>query len=330
MRERIEHTAIIPLSLAGQRMDRALAVVFPQYSRSRLQAWLKAGGISVDGTVPRPKDPVAGGERVCLSVTLEAEGSVEPEPIALCIVYEDESLLVIDKPPDLIVHPGAGHPGGTLQNALLHHDPKLAELPRAGIVHRLDRGTSGLMVVARNLSAHKSLVEQLQARSVGREYLALVSGRLTSGGRVDASIGRHPRDRIRMAVRRNGRAAVTHYRVEEAFVAHTLLRCILETGRTHQIRVHMAWLRLPIVGDPVYGGRLRLPRGASEEISAALAGFRRQALHATRLRLIHPATAQPMSWLSPLPEDFACLLELLRHHRLGQWSDPAVCGVQHR
>lgn len=315
MSERIERTAIIPDTQTGARLDRALAAVFPEYSRSRLQVWLKAGAITVDAAVPRAKDAVRGGEQVRLSVLLEATGSVEPEPIALRIVHEDESLLVIDKPPTLIVHPGAGHSGGTLQNALLHYDPRLGGLPRAGIVHRLDRGTSGLMVVARNLTAHKRLVEQLQARTVGREYLALVVGAVTVGGRVAAAIGRHRRDRTRMAIREDGRAAVTHYRIEERFASHTLLRCMLETGRTHQIRVHMAWLRQPIVGDPVYGGRIRLPKGASEEVIAVLSGFRRQALHATHLRLIHPATAQAVSWQSPLPADYARLLEVLRCHQ---------------
>lgn len=312
MGERIERSAIIPSTQMGQRLDRALAAVFPQYSRSRLQAWLKSGAITVDGVAPRAKDAVRGGEQVRLQVTLADAGSVAPEPIALRIVHEDETLLVIDKPSSLIVHPGAGHSGGTLQNALLHYDVRLAALPRAGIVHRLDRGTSGLMVVARNLTAHKRLVEQLQARTVGREYLALVSTAVTSGGRVAAAIARHRRDRTRMAVHPDGRAAVTHYRVEERFAAHTLLRCMLETGRTHQIRVHMAWLRQPLVGDPVYGGRIRLPKGASEEVIAALSGFRRQALHAARLRLVHPATGEAVSWQSPLPADFAHLLEVLR------------------
>ncbi|EAR22765.1 23S rRNA pseudouridine(1911/1915/1917) synthase RluD [Nitrococcus mobilis] len=312
MSERIEHTAIIPIAQAGQRFDRALATIFPQYSRSRLQAWLKSGAITVDTTVLRAKDLVCGGEQVRLSVLLEEEGAVAAEPIALRIVYEDDSLLVIDKPPSLIVHPGAGHAGGTLQNALLHYDPRLAGLPRAGIVHRLDKGTSGLMVVARNLTAHKLLVEQLQARSVKRDYLALVSAVVTSGGRATAAIGRHRRDRTRMAVRQDGRAAVTHFRVVERFAAHTLLRCSLETGRTHQIRVHMAWLRQPVVGDPVYGGRTRLPKGASEELKTALSGFRRQALHALELRLVHPATEQAVGWHSPLPADYAYLLEVLR------------------
>ncbi|MDN5871530.1 MAG: 23S rRNA pseudouridine(1911/1915/1917) synthase RluD [Nitrococcus sp.] len=318
MGERIERSAIIPGTQTGRRLDRALAAVFPQYSRSRLQAWLKSGAITVDGVAPRAKDAVRGGEQVRLRVTLENEGAVAPEPIALRIVHEDETLLVIDKPPSLIVHPGAGHPGGTLQNALLHYDPRLAVLPRAGIVHRLDRGTSGLLVVARDLTAHKRLVEQLQARSVGREYLVLVSAAVTSGGRVEAAIGRHRRERTRMAVRPDGRAAVTHYRLEERFTAHTLLRCMLETGRTHQIRVHMAWLRQPVVGDPVYGGRIRLPKAASEEVIAALSGFGRQALHAARLGLVHPATGEAVSWQSPLPADFAYLLEVLRHHREGQ------------
>lgn len=304
----IHREGAIPEARAGERLDRALADLFPDFSRSRLQKWLKAGAVRVDGAVPRPRDPVAGGERVVIRAELEADGPVEAEPIPLRVVHEDDSILVVDKPANLVVHPGAGNRDGTLQNALLHHDPALAAVPRAGIVHRLDRETSGLMVIARTLAAHKALVEQLQARSVGREYLALVAGTFTAGGRVDAPIGRHPRERTRMAVREGGRRAVTRYRVETRFSAHTLLRCSLETGRTHQIRVHMAHIRHPIVGDPVYGGRPRLPKGASDELIAAIRGFRRQALHAERLTLAHPGSGETLSWQTPVPADFARLL----------------------
>ncbi|PWG62620.1 23S rRNA pseudouridine(1911/1915/1917) synthase RluD [Sediminicurvatus halobius] len=309
--ETIQRAAVIPEAAAGQRLDRALAELFPEFSRSRLQRWLREGALRVDGATPRPRAAVQGGEQVVLEAVLEAEGPAEAEAIPLTVVHEDDSLLVIDKPAGLVVHPGAGNREGTLQNALLHHDPALAAVPRAGIVHRLDRETSGLMVVARTLPAHTDLVAQLQARSVGREYLALVAGTFTAGGHVEAAIGRHPRDRLRMAVREDGKPAVTHYRIERRFPAHTLLRCRLETGRTHQIRVHMAHIRHPIVGDPLYGGRLRLPPGADKTVTDALRGFRRQALHAERLTLRHPATGETLSWTSPLPADFDSLLRVL-------------------
>jgi 23S rRNA pseudouridine1911/1915/1917 synthase len=237
---------------------------------------------------------------------------VGPQDIPLDIRYQDDQLLVINKPAGLVVHPAAGNPDGTLQNALLHYDPALASLPRAGIVHRLDKDTSGLMVVARSLAAHKSLVEQLQARSVHREYLALVQGQVTAGGSVDAPVGRHPRDRLRMAVVPSGKPALTHYRVLERFPAHTLLLVRLETGRTHQIRVHMASIHHPLVGDPLYGGRARVPRGASDGLRDALSDFRRQALHARRLELRHPATGEAVAWEAEMPADFAGLLDALR------------------
>ncbi len=313
--ESVRREATFPEDAAGQRVDRALAELFPEFSRSRLQRWLKGGLIMVDGAVPRPRDAVAGGESVVIEATLEREGPVTAEAIPLDVRYEDEQLLVINKPAAFVVHPGAGNRDGTLQNALLHHAPELAGLPRSGIVHRLDRDTTGLMVVARTLAAHKSLVDQLQARTVGREYLALVAGTFTAGGHVDAPIDRHPRDRTRMAVRQGGREAVTHYRIEERFPAHTLLRCKLESGRTHQIRVHMAHIRHPIVGDPAYGARMRLPENADEPVTEALRGFRRQALHAERLSLMHPATGETLQWQADLPEDYMTLLQALRRHR---------------
>lgn len=312
MVETIRHEARIPDTLSGRRLDRAVAALFPEYSRSRLQRWIRDGRVTVDGGVRRPRDPVREGEVVALEAEPETETFLAPQEIPLEILYEDEALLVLDKPPGLVVHPGAGNPDGTLVNALLHYDPDLSVLPRAGVVHRLDKETSGVLVVARTLAAHAALVDQLQRRVVGREYQALVVGRPTAGGKVEGAIGRHPTDRKRMAVVERGRAAVTHYRVAERFSAHTLLNVWLETGRTHQIRVHMAYAGFPLVGDPVYGRRLVFPKGAGEGVRQALSGFRRQALHARRLTLVHPVSGDEMSWETPLPADMAALLEVLR------------------
>lgn len=309
---RIELRSTIPPEAAGDRLDAVMARLFPEYSRSRLQQWIQAGEVSVAGRIPRTRDKVAGGEDVVVSVQLELPSNDQAEDLPLRIVHEDEALIVVDKPAGLVVHPAAGHARGTLVNALLHHDPQLAHLPRAGIVHRLDKDTSGLLVVARSLESHTDLVRQLQARTVSREYLALVRGELVAGGTVDAPIGRHPVDRKRMAVVGGGREAITHYRVEERFFGLSLLRVMLETGRTHQIRVHMAHLHHPIVGDPVYGGRLRLPAGLSPEAIEALRSFQRQALHAARLCLDHPSTGERLCWSAPLPADYAGLLEQLR------------------
>ncbi len=315
MTERIDRQGELPETAAGQRLDQALAVLFPEFSRSRLQQWLKAGQLTVDGASPKPRDRVRGGEQVRLAAELESETRVVAEPIALNVVYEDDSLLVIDKPAGLVVHPGAGNPDGTLQNALLHHAPMLDAIPRCGIVHRIDKQTSGLLVVAKTLQAHHALVQQLQDKTVGREYDALVNGTFTAGGTVRARLDRHPKDRKRMAVvDHGGREAVTHYRVAERFSAHTLLRVHLETGRTHQIRVHMAWIRHALVGDPVYGGRPHLPKGADDAVRAALAGLRRQALHAARLQLQHPATGETMAWDSSRPDDLDAVLQVLRQH----------------
>ncbi|MCX8049477.1 MAG: 23S rRNA pseudouridine(1911/1915/1917) synthase RluD [Methylohalobius sp.] len=307
---------IVPPELAGQRLDQALAKLFPQYSRSLLKQWIEAGQVKVDGELWRPRQPVHGGERIELDAAQEAREQSPPQAIPLPIVFEDEHLIVLDKPAGLVVHPAAGHCDGTLLNALLYHAPELAGLPRAGIVHRLDKDTSGLMVVAKTLAAHCSLVSQLQARTVRREYLALVQGRLTAGGTISAPIGRHPHDRKRFAVVQGGKEAITHYRIAERFSHHTLLRVSLETGRTHQIRVHFAHLRSPLVGDPQYG-RLRLPPGASTELIETLRRFKRQALHAARLSLRHPQNGQELSWDSPLPEDFRQLLHTLRATDVG-------------
>ena len=305
--------ARVPESAAGRRFDAVLAELFPQHSRSRLAAWIKSGHALLDGAPARPRDPVRGGEPVTLDAPPDdTQVHAVAQDIPLDVLYEDAHVLVIDKPAGLVVHPGAGNPEGTLVNALLHRDPALASLPRAGIVHRLDKDTSGVMVVARTLEAHTALVAQLSAREVHRQYLAVVVGALVSGGTADAAIDRHPRDRIRMAVREDGRDAVTHFRLRERFHAHTLLECRLETGRTHQIRVHMAHLKHPIVGDPLYGGPLRLPRGASDALVAALRGFRRQALHAETLEFRHPVSGEPVRTSAPLPEDMRQLLDALR------------------
>jgi 23S rRNA pseudouridine1911/1915/1917 synthase len=288
-----QYTARIPDELAGQRLDQALARMFPDYSRSRLKAWVLDGSVLVDGAARRPRDPVLGGESVVLVVRTDAAVRAEPEPMALDIVFEDADLLVINKPAGLVVHPGAGNASGTLMNGLLAHAPQLESLPRAGIVHRLDKDTSGLLLVAKSLPAHTALVRALADRAVSRQYLAICNGVLTGGGTIDAAIERHPVDRTRMAVRDTGRPAVTHYTVAERFRAHTCVNVVLET-------------------DPVYGGRLALPAGASEALREALRAFRRQALHAARLELRHPVTGEPLSFEAPPPADFQALLQVMR------------------
>lgn len=302
----------VPPESAGRRLDQVLAELFPEYSRSRLQQWVKEGRVRVDGKSMRPKDKLQGIEEIELEPVVEAEQRWEAEAIPLDIRYEDKDLIVINKPAGLVVHPAAGNHAGTLLNALLHYAPELAGVPRAGIVHRLDKETSGLLVIARTLQAQTALVAQLQARSMTREYRAVVTGVMTGGGTVEAPIGRHSIDRKRMAVLPNGKPAVTHYRVVERFRGHTDIKVRLETGRTHQIRVHMAHIRYPLVGDPVYGGRLKLPKGCSDELRQILRGFRRQALHAGRLGLEHPNSGLPMEWEAELPEDMSRLLMALR------------------
>jgi 23S rRNA pseudouridine1911/1915/1917 synthase len=303
-RELIE--ALVPAELAGKRFDQALAEMFPEFSRSRLSEWIKAGDALLDGAAVRPRDPVRGGEPITLSVRMEVETRAEAENIPLDLVYEDADVLVVNKPAGLVVHPGAGNPRGTLVNALLNFDPRLAELPRAGIVHRLDKDTSGLMVVARSLRAHAALVEQLSEREVHRQYVAVVVGPMIAGGTVNAPIGRHATDRVRQAVVREGqgRDAKTHYRVRERFR--------LETGRTHQIRVHMAHVKHPLIGDPLYGGSFKLPKGATPELAEALRGFKRQALHAEKLVFVHPVSGESISTESPLPADMQALIAVLR------------------
>jgi 23S rRNA pseudouridine1911/1915/1917 synthase len=309
--------ATVPPELAGQRFDQVAAELFPDYSRARLQGWIKSGDLTVDGASAKARDKLRTGSHLQLHARLEpANPDWQPQAIDLAVVFEDDDILVIDKPAGLVVHPAAGHADGTLLNALLHHSPALAVVPRAGIVHRLDKDTTGLMVVAKTVQAQAHLVAQLQARSVHREYDAIVCGVMVSGGTVDAPLGRHPRDRQRQAVLQSGgKEAVTHYRIKRRFRAHTHIACLLETGRTHQIRVHMAHIRFPLVGDPVYGGRFRMPAGAAPELIEALREFPRQALHARRLELIHPARDELLSWEVTLPDDMRNLLDLLQSDR---------------
>ncbi|MDR5891046.1 MULTISPECIES: 23S rRNA pseudouridine(1911/1915/1917) synthase RluD [Halomonas] len=305
----------VPEHMAGLRLDQAAADLFSDFSRERLKAWIKEGALTLDGRPAKPRDKVYGGEAVALTATVEDDARFEPEDIPLDVVYEDDEVLVINKPPGLVVHPAAGNPDGTLLNGLLHHCPALAAVPRAGIVHRLDKDTSGLMVVAKTLGAQTALVEQLQARTVSREYDAVSVGVMTSGGKVDAAIGRHPKDRKRQAVTASGKPAVTHYRVVERFRAHTHVRCKLETGRTHQIRVHLAHLHYPLIGDPVYGGRLKLPAGAGETLKEVLREFPRQALHARKLAFVHPTSGETLTFRAALPDDMLMLLDFLREDR---------------
>ncbi|HDQ4474625.1 23S rRNA pseudouridine(1911/1915/1917) synthase RluD [Pseudomonas aeruginosa] len=315
MSDMIQRAAEVPFELGGQRLDQIAAQLFPEHSRSRLAGWIKDGRLTVDGAVLRPRDIVHSGAQLVLEAEQEAQGEWLAQDIELEIVYEDEHILVIDKPAGLVVHPAAGHQDGTLLNALLYHVPDIANVPRAGIVHRLDKDTTGLMVVAKTLEAHTKLVAQLQARSVSRIYEAIVIGVITSGGTIDAPIGRHGVQRQKMAVVDAGKVAVSHYRVLERFRAHTHTRVKLETGRTHQIRVHMSHIGYPLVGDPVYGGRFRIPPVASQTLVQTLREFPRQVLHARFLELDHPATGVRMKWESPLPEDFLWLLSLLRQDR---------------
>jgi 23S rRNA pseudouridine1911/1915/1917 synthase len=301
---------LVPGDCAGMRFDQALAKLLPEYSRSRLQEWITVGRVTLDGAHAAARQKVWGGEAVVVQPQAHpGELPYQAEDIALDIVYEDDALLVIDKPAGLVVHPGSGNWQGTLLNALLHHAPQLEAVPRAGIVHRLDKDTSGLLVVAKTLKAQTALVRQLQARSVRREYLALAWGELRHGGTVDMPIGRHPTQRIKMAAVEGGKHAVTHYEVEERFPGCTLLRCRLETGRTHQIRVHLAHIGHPLVGDPTY---LSGAQNGAPPLRGLLQGFPRQALHATRLALVHPVSGETVEWHAPLPDDMVALLRQIR------------------
>ncbi len=298
------------------RLDQGLAEIFPDYSRSKLQTWIKAGRVLVDGEQMQARHKLDGGEEIELDAEAEQVVEYDAEDIPLDIVYEDDALLIVNKPAGLVVHPAVGNWHGTLVNALLHHQPALDTLPRAGIVHRIDKETSGLLMVAKTLAAHTSLVEQLQERAIEREYLALVKGWMTAGGTVDEPIGRHPTDRKRNTVRRDGKEAITHYRLEQRFKRHTLIRVKLETGRTHQIRVHMAHINYPLVGDPVYGGRFQMPADCSPALAEALRNFKRQALHAAKLGLEHPETGEYMEWEQAMPDDMRYLLEVLTENEL--------------
>ena len=307
------HRLEMPDSAIGRRLDQVLAELLPEYSRSRLGAWIKSGDVLLDGEVVAPRHIVRGGEWAELRAEPVAQVTMAPQPIDLDVRYADADILIINKPAGLVVHPGAGQPDGTLLNALLHYDANLVELPRAGIVHRLDKDTSGVMVVARSLRAHTALIAKLQAREIHRQYAAVVYGAMIAGGSVDAPIGRSPRDRLRQAVVTEpaGKPAVTHYRVRERFRAHTLIECRLETGRTHQIRVHMAHVRHPLLGDPTYSS-LKLPKGASPEFIEILRGFRRQALHAEKLEFTHPVSAEIVSVVAEMPADMTALIEALQ------------------
>ena len=315
--ERVLRRLIVPEDFAGRRLDQAAVVLLPEFSRSRLKTWIDAGQLTLAGQTARARTRIQGGEELVLAVQLEAAVAIEPEQIPIDVVYCDDALLVIDKPVGLVVHPGAGNRSGTLQNALLHLHPEHAVLPRAGLIHRLDKNTSGLLLIARTLETQKILSAALQRREIRRTYEAVCQGVLTGGGSIDAPIGRHPRERTKMAVIERGRPARTHYRVIERFRAHTHCEVELETGRTHQIRVHMAHVRAPLVGDSVYGGRPRLPNQPSERLRLLLQGFGRQALHATRLAFTHPVSGEPVSFASGLAPDFRDLLAALREDAAG-------------
>lgn len=315
MNEKLKLDAVVPPDLAGIRLDRALARMFPDYSRSRIQVWIRDGAVTVDGNPTRPRDPVAGGEHIRVDAAFKILSEAQPQDIAIEVVHEDDSLIVVNKPAGLVVHPGAGQPDGTLQNALLHRFGELAGVPRAGIVHRLDKNTSGLLVVARTLQAHNALTAALKQHGVGRQYDAVCHGILSGGGTIDAPVGRHSADRKKMTVRDGGRPAATHYEVISRFRAHTHLRARLETGRTHQIRVHFSHLGHPLVGDRTYGARPRIPKRASDETVKLLQTFPRQALHASTLSLNHPVTGERLEWHAPVPDDLAKLISALQNDR---------------
>ncbi|MFQ5937071.1 MAG: 23S rRNA pseudouridine(1911/1915/1917) synthase RluD [Acidiferrobacterales bacterium] len=308
--------ANIPFEHAGKRLDQALAAMFPDFSRSKLQQWMQDGHVRVASLQPRSSDRVKGGETVEIQIPETRDYSWEAQAIPLSIVYEDQHLLVIDKPAGLVTHPGPGNREGTLLNALLHHAPQLQSIPRAGILHRLDKDTSGLLVVAKNESTRLRLVGELRQRRIKREYLAIVNGVVIAGGDIDAPIARHPQHRTRMAVSLRGKSATSRYRVKTRFRAHTLLQIQLGSGRTHQIRVHMAHIGFPIVGDPTYGGRMRVPASTGDRLSQTLRGFRRQALHAAKLGLVHAATGKTLEWTTPLPDDMQALIDALKEDAL--------------
>jgi len=304
----------IPEELKGLRIDQAIAKLLPDYSRSQLQKWLLSGAILVNNQQVNLKKKVQGGELVELNATIVPEQRWEAQALPLDIIYQDDEIAVINKPADLVTHPGAGNADGTLVNALLHHIPETQTLARAGIIHRLDKETSGLLVVAKTLHAHNALTKALQAREIHREYECIVQGKLISGGTIDEPIGRHPKNRLQQAVITSGKPAVTHYRIIERFQHYTHLKVILETGRTHQIRVHMAHIGFPIVGDPLYGGRKRTPKNLPVELKTVVNDFKRQALHAKRLILTNPSTGEKQTFIAPAPADFMALLNQLKEY----------------
>ena len=305
-------TIIIPERMTGDRLDVALSEMLPDYSRSKITAWIKSGDALINNKAFKPKDKVNGSQMVMLSLNKKQNNDWSAENIALNIVFEDEDIIVINKQFGIVTHPGAGNWTGTLANALLYYDPSLSKLDRAGIVHRLDKNTSGLMVIARNEKSQKYLIEQLQSHLVDREYSAIVYGHMIAGGTVDEPIGRDPKDRVKQAVLMSGKDATTHYRAIDRFKSHTHVKAILETGRTHQIRVHLSYVGHSLIGDPMYGGRVRFPKKASEELKEALLNFKRQALHSKKLTLTHPISGESMSWKAPLPDDMLELLEVLK------------------
>lgn len=319
--EIVQRHAEVTLEQAGWRFDRAAAALFPEYSRSRLQIWIADGNLLLDGERAPSREIVDIGNVLSIDVEVDVETTDQAEEMALDIVFEDEHFLIVNKPAGLVVHPGAGNMTGTLVNGLLHHAPQTANLPRAGLVHRIDKDTTGLLVVAKTIETHTALVDALQKREITREYEAIVRGLFVSGGTIDEPISRDPRDRTKMKITAGGRESVTRYRILERFRDHTRLRLKLETGRTHQIRVHMAWIRHPLVGDPVYGGRMALPKGLGDDARAAMRNFRRQALHARKLGLIHPITGESLTWQVPPPADMQELIMALRHDADGLHPD---------
>jgi len=303
---------ILPERMTGIRLDVALSEMLPNYSRSKITAWIKSGDALIDEKTFKPKDKVNGSQLVRLSLNKKQNNNWSAENIPLNIVFEDEDIIVINKQFGLVTHPGAGNWSGTLANALLYYDPELSKLDRVGIVHRLDKNTSGLMVIARNEKSQKYLVEQLQSHSIAREYSAIVYGHMISGGSINEPIGRDPKDRVKQAVSTSGKDAITHYRVIDRFKSHTHVKAILETGRTHQIRVHLSYIGYPLIGDPMYGGRVRFPKKASKDLKEVLVNFNRQALHSKKLTLIHPISGELVSWKAPLPNDMLKLLDVLK------------------
>jgi 23S rRNA pseudouridine1911/1915/1917 synthase len=313
----------IPDHLTNHRLDVALSQLFSDYSRNQIQVWIREGSVKLDDhVIQKPRHAVSAGQRVTIDAEIQEQTTWEAQSIPLTIVYEDDAILIVNKPVGLIVHPGAGNPDQTLVNALLHHAPQLSSVPRAGVIHRLDKETSGLLVVAKTLPAHTALIKQMQAREIHREYRAVIHGYMISGGTIDLPMGRHATQRTKMAVKAHGKEAITHYRVIEHFREHTLLSVKLETGRTHQIRVHFAHYNYPLVGDPVYGkrGQYQYPE-LSEAAQAALKSFNHQALHAYKLGLIHPMTKKKMEWKAPIPADMDALIEALREDTQGNYDD---------